>query len=240
MLDVFFVCEDAEVVEVLKKEFVFYPNLNIGFKNSPDDISSYILEEKPYIAIGLFGKDEDKEKFKYDDFDFIYEVKKENGVLTGHTYMYSVDLISYCHKIMNRYSEFCKVLDSIEKKDVRLYFKEYSFNGGGCHEDEHVFELIENRKAVGEITLLDFDEDVRFRLNDEGNNWLFDPDSRSNKSLMKMTIDCIGKALIRDDREYCSIMNDGTSVFMPQCYGYITREDVNKNLLECSIPFAKL
>ena len=234
-MNIFFICEDTQILDIIKQEIENkYEFVTTTFLSKATKITKEFS-----ITIGLYNN-ENKAKFNYRDYDHLFKWEYINGELKGKGDLFSVDLIYYLHFLMEKYSKLSFVLKNIQEGRFHIYFKEYFFGGG--RGDEHSFEIKEKGKEIGSFVLEN--NDIRVHLVDGSMYWLDDTNTNPNKPIICLIKDIIGKALIRDDREYASEFNDGENVFLPCGYDDVTREDFfdNKNeyFSNYSFPFAKL
>lgn len=154
-------------------------------------------------------------------------------------------------ELKEKYASLSSILRSIKNGRLRIKFKEFRF--GAYHvEDEHVFEIIKDEKVVGKIALLDLtyseqNNDIWFKMDEWEEVWPFDygilsPNGKAK--IMSMVKDIICHALLRDDKEYCSVMSDGKTIYLPEFRDDLSREEVLKvksmDFSINSLPLAKI
>ena len=145
------------------------------------------------------------------------------------------------------------ILRSIKNGRLKIRFKGFVF--GAYHvEDQHVFETIKDEKVVGKIALMDLtyseenNDDLWFKMEGLPDEvWMFDyglvlPNGKAK--VMAQAKDIICHALLRDDKEYCSLMSDGKTLYLPEFREDLSREEVLKvksmDFSIHSLPLAKL
>lgn len=207
---VYFVAEDAEILDKLKTEFKKEKDAEFL---STTDVSN--LKDTDLI-IGVSKNPYSQMKSK--DYHMFYSNKVDDFKT----------IVKNIHRHLYGYKKFRETLQGIEEGSLNVMFCEYSF-GGGHRDDIHIFDLNDrNGKTIGKIELLDLDG---FCLFLDGkiiycNDWT-ERIGRVNQEERDYLKEVICNALIRDDKEYTSLCFDERGGVMVPFYFYdLTREEI--------------
>ena len=138
-------------------------------------------------------------------------------------------------EMKEKMSALYSIFRGLKNGSLKIKFKGFVF--GAYHvEDQHVFEIVKDESVVGKIALLDLtyskedNDDIWFKMAGEEEVWVFNYGKLPNgkTKVMAQAKDIICHALLRDDKEYCSVMSDGKTLYLPEFREDLSREEVLK------------